>query len=78
MLEANIKYRDELLDGIATGLKQHEDVRICNLEVILSDGDGNVVLKTSVPDVLNYIANDIYWDEETDWSKARLVEVRTM
>ena len=60
-------------------LNKHRECRTVHLEVMLFDADsGEEVLRTDVPPVLDYVANDIYWNEEGDWSDANRAEVRVM
>lgn len=73
----HIIHREALLQNIAAGLNQHDGTKIANLEVVLYH-DGEEVLRTDVPTMLDYIANDIYWNEVNDWSHANRAEVRTM
>jgi len=73
----NIKHRDELLQQIAAGVNKHERVRICDLEVTFTY-DGTIVLKTDLQTALDYLANDIYWNESSSWSEANLACVDVM
>jgi len=72
------KQTRELLQTIAAGLNRHHDVKGACLEVALFDADGTEVLVTDVPTVLDYLANDLTWNEESDWSDAVYAEVRTL
>lgn len=67
----------ELLQGIADGVKELEDVRIFNLEVELLE-KGKSVLVTDLPTVLDYLANNIYWNEESNWMHADEAKVRSI
>lgn len=72
-----IKNAFVLLQNIAAGLNKHLNSPVWNLEVILYE-DRDVVLKTDVPTAIDYLANDIRWNEDGDWSNANLAEVRVM
>lgn len=73
--EPKIVHWRELLQNIAAGVSHHELASPSSMEVILRDGDGEVVLKAGIATVLDYIASDLYWNEESDWSDARTAEV---
>ena len=73
----HIIHREDLLQNIAAGLKQHYRTKIANLEVVLYHDDEEV-LRTDILTMLDYIANDTYWNEVNDWSHANRAEVRTM
>jgi len=45
------------------------------LEVQFFDDDGKAVWKGSLIQALDNIANEIYWDEQSDWSEATSAEV---
>jgi|TARA_Y100000034_G_scaffold121388_1_gene165528 hypothetical protein len=79
MLTSNVKIKraNELLHLIAAGLNQHKQVALCNLEVALLCG-GEEVLVADVQTVLDYLANDIYWNEDGDWSSADTAVVRSL
>lgn len=72
-----IRHKISLLQNIAAGLNQHERRKVCDLEVSLYQ-DGKCVLQTSVPTALDYLANDIYWNEENNWSEANIAEVTVL
>lgn len=67
----------DLLQNIAAGLNKHHMTRIANLEVIFYEDD-EALLKTDVQTALDYLANDIWWNEEGEWDSAHRAEVRTM
>jgi len=75
----NIKHREELLQQIAAELNKLRDHRICDLAIILSDGvevsaEGDECddeYAFDLPTFLDYLANDIYWNEEANWANAR-------
>ena len=80
---SNIVHRDSLLDQIARGLRALVDdavgrrgqtLAIESLEVQLFVGE-QCRLACDVPMALSYLANDIYWDEQFDWSDADRAEV---
>lgn len=73
----NIKRTFELIQTIAAGLNRHNMSRTGDLEVYLYK-DGKIVLKTGVATALDYLANDIWWNEEGEWDKANRAEVRTL
>lgn len=75
--DTKIVHWREVLDDIASGLKAHGSDRLCNLEVELTNGDGEVVLVTDVPTVLDYLANDTYWGEDGSWEDALVAQVRS-
>ena len=72
-----IKNKMDLLLNIAHGLNRHNTCRISDLEVVFYEND-TIVLETNVQTALDYLANDIYWNEDSCWSNANLAEVRTL
>lgn len=73
----HIKNCHELLQIIAAGVNHYSNHHVYNLEVTFTD-EGEEVLTTDVATALDYLANDIYWNEEGDWSNANSAEVRVM
>lgn len=72
-----IKNMRGLLQNIAAGLNRFDYIRVSNLEVIFYENDQEV-LRTNVQTALDYLANDIYWNGDGDWSQATHAEVRVM
>lgn len=70
----HIVNREAILQGIASGLKQYEDKRVQDLKVVLYLPEGTV--EFYVAEMLDYLANDIYWNEDHDWSNASHAKVR--
>ena len=74
---AIMNFKDELLSQIATALNKYGDNKICHLEVeFVTDDDERYTF--ALPEALNALANDTYWDERGNWSKARIAIVRTL
>jgi len=73
----NIMNAGKLLQDISDGINQHHQNSIACLEVIFYE-DGEEVLKTGLPTALNYLANDIYWNEEGNWSLADMAKIKVM
>jgi len=73
----HIKNQRVLLQNIAAGLNKYDDTRIGSLEVIFFR-NRKEVLRTDVQTALDYLANDIYWNECGDWSDATHAEVSVM
>lgn len=73
----NIKNWQSLLQNIAAGLNKFEDVKISYLEVLLYKNK-HLVLCTDLQTALDYIANDIYWNENSNWSDANKAVVRVI
>lgn len=67
----HIYHRDELLWQLGQGLRSHEgmgyDRKLSDIEVRWLKDD-QVVKRTSVAVALDYLVNDIYYDEAADWS----------
>lgn len=57
---------NKLLQDIADGLKTWDRVPMCHLMVVFSDGDNS--WSFSVSQAIDFIVNDIYWDERGNWS----------
>lgn len=70
----NIKNKDKLLQDIADGLKANERYSLSNLEVAFFVGQTAYTL--TVGHAIDFIVNDIYWDERGNWAKADRAEVR--
>ena len=75
----NIRYQRELLQQIGAGLAQFRGpgkTSISSIEVVFAGGDGNEnEYRFGLPEALDALANDIYWDERGDWSGARIARV---
>lgn len=73
-------YREDLLHSFAKRLEglENEGRSLQSTEAHLKLADGTVVLKTSPATALNFIVNDVYWDEESNWSEAVAVEFVTL
>ena len=66
--------REEILQNIASGLNEHKDKKVQDLVVVLYLSEGTI--EFPVADMLDYIANDTYWNEEDNWSNASHARVR--
>ena len=73
----NIKRSDELLQNIAAGVNKLDHNKVGDLEVVFYE-DGKEVLATGLATALDYLAQDIYWNEEGSWANAERAEVRTL
>lgn len=80
----HIKHRDELLRQVAEGLgKAYLNSRVANLKVTLcvrrevSRFGGLERYEFSLPEFLDIIARDTYWDARGDWSDAHAATVET-
>jgi len=73
--EPKIKHWRALLQTLATGLNQHDHIPVSGLDVHVHGSEG-VVLRCSPQTLIDYIANDIYWNEDGDWSDATHVTVQ--
>lgn len=70
-MEGRIKQHRKLLQDIADGLKANHNVRVHDLQVrMYSAKEADVVLVRDVPTALDYLANDIWWDENGEWADA--------
>lgn len=69
-----IKNKNKLLQDIADGLKANERYALSNLEVAFFVGKTAYTL--TVGHAIDFIVNDVYWDERGNWSKADRAEVR--
>jgi hypothetical protein len=76
-MEKTIKFKDILLQMIADDLNLYKNHRVCDVEVVFYENDIQV-MKRDVPTALNYLVNNIYWDEENNWSGADKAEVRVI
>jgi len=77
MSDTGLQYPMELLQQIVAGLnKQDPRTKLGCLEVDLLNSQRQV-FTFSVPQVLDAIANDLYWDERGNWADARIAVVRT-
>jgi len=76
-----IKYANELLQQIAAGVNQlsgkHRYLSLAAVEVALVNGDDKE-FTVDLATALDYLANDIYWNEDGDWSDARIARVRVI
>jgi hypothetical protein len=74
MENQKIKHLTDLLQNIAAGVNHHQSHRVYALEVVLFEDDKEV-LRTNLATILDYLANDIYWNEESDWRNANRAKV---
>ncbi len=72
-----IKFKNTLLQNIADGLNKYQSRKIIDLEVQFFV-DKKLVMTRDVPTALNYLVNDIYWDEDNDWSDANHAKMRIL
>jgi hypothetical protein len=70
-----IKRKDELLQNIAAGLNRLENHKVYNIKVTFHVG--NDTYDFSVPQALDCLSNDIYWDERGNWSEAERATLDT-
>jgi len=68
-----LHWRD-LLQTLAAELNAHNTRKLSDLEVVFISNDGET-LRCDVQTALDYISQDIYWNEEYDWSDALIVKV---
>lgn len=72
----NIKHQVKLLQQLAAGLsKIDKRITLGNIEVVIIDGDNEYTF--SLVYALDFISNDIFYDERGDWSNADKAIVRT-
>lgn len=70
------KNKLSLLDDIARGLKKHERHSVANLKASFFK-EGECLLETSIAAAIDYLANDITFDEKGEWSEAAYIEIDT-
>lgn len=81
----NLVHRESLLQQLADALKQHENrkpgasaPRVTDLKVTIFVGKRKKVEIFGLALALDYLVNDIYWDDENgDWSHADRLTVET-
>jgi hypothetical protein len=79
MPEQRIKNATSLLDDIAKGLKKFQKTDLGCIEVVFYQGKRKKpVGQFDVCTALDYLANDVYYDTEGDWSEADRAEVRSI
>jgi hypothetical protein len=64
----------ELLQQIAAFLNRNDRVKIGHVQVTLETEAGGA-FEFSLAGCLDVLANDLYWDERGDWSKARIARL---
>lgn len=57
----------------ATLGKVHLSMDLDHIDVRLTDEDGDVLLETCWLTAFDYVINDLYWNENGDWSEASKV-----
>lgn len=71
-------YKFELLQQIAAAVnKLNGRTKLMTIEVTFKT-DVREYIIGDLSQALDVIANDMYWDDRGDWSKARVAEVRTI
>jgi hypothetical protein len=61
---------EALVQDISDGLEEYSRMELRVLEVSLLDKEGRVLFKGGVHTVLNFIVNDVFYDEVSNWEKA--------
>lgn len=79
----NLKHADALLADIARDLKalEHRNngrTPVGVIEVAFCSDDGKEIVTMGLGAALDALANDIYWNEEANWSDAQRALVRTI
>lgn len=69
--------KDALISQIVEGVGKHHGAPIYLIEAVLYEGDKEV-LRTEAAKAIGYLVDGIYWDENTNWSKADRAEVRLL
>ena len=64
-----------LVQNIADGLNQENRSSLATLKVVFKTDHGD--FDFTVPQALDVLANDLYWDERGDWSDAYLATVES-
>ena len=72
-----IENRDSLLSAIAHALVRLKSVKVDLIEVTFFE-DEVKLLSTDLTTALQYLGDDIYWNEEGNWSQANRVKVTVM
>jgi hypothetical protein len=73
----NLKFPNELLQQVASDLKEyHQKANVATLEVTVHDGGKNQYT-FSLPQFLDMVSNDLYWDERGNWADFRLARVES-
>jgi hypothetical protein len=74
-----VRHTRSLLQQIAVGINQQRKHKIEDIQVELFDTDRpDCKFLFGLNDVLDYLANDIYFDDRGDWAAARLAKVETI
>lgn len=66
--------RETVLQNIASGLNEHSKKKVEDLVVVLYLPEGTIEFPLAM--MLDYLANDIYWNEDDNWSQASHAKVR--
>ena len=71
-----MKNREKLLADLVSQLDKVRSYSLDAIEVDLYDEEGNWIKKFGSLDVaLDALVNDLYWDENGNWSSATTIEV---
>lgn len=73
-----VKHKDKLLQQLADKLQQYAQFKVQTLEVVLRECNGDDGFVFTVPQFLDYLVNDVTWDERGNWSEATLLELRVI
>lgn len=76
MINAKLSMLDDIARGLRALLVKSPDVKLSCIEVRLWDGE-DCLLTCYLPTAVEYLANDIHWNEEGDWSSATRATVDT-
>lgn len=73
----NLAHRDNLLWQLAHELKKHTTVGLTYLKVTFFVDDIEIIQIYGAHVALDWIVNDIYFNEEANWSQANRLTVET-
>ena len=73
---ANLKHRDELLSELVEKLRKFDTYRLADIKVSLLDENKKVLVSYyGLQPALYVLVEDLYWDENGEYTSARYVEL---
>jgi len=70
-----LRHRESLLQQLADDLKHRDRIDCVEVQWMLG---ADVLVTTSVPQALDYLANDIHWHADAEWSDADALRLCTI
>lgn len=75
---SKLPHKNAWLQQIADGMKRNFMARTGSQEVVLVDKENEIEFAFDLATFIDYIANEVYWDERGDWSQISELRLRVI